>query len=101
MIYSVSASSHPTILVSLPPPPRPFSVLAASRSSGSCPIQVQTAQSQLQQAQAAAVAAQQQQHQAYSAATLNAVNGMRAAAAYGAASVPQQTAGLNYAVAAG
>lgn len=60
---------------------------------------VQTAQSQLQ-AQAAAVAAQQQQ--AYTAATLNAVSGMRAAAAYGAASVPQPTTSLtNYAVAAG
>lgn len=61
---------------------------------------VQTAQTQLQ-AQAVAVAAQQQQQQqAYTAATLNAVNGMRAA--YGAASVPQPTASLtNYAVAAG
>lgn len=62
---------------------------------------MQTAQTQLHQAQAAAVAAQQQQQQAYSQATLNAVNGMRAAAAYGAASVQQPTTGLNYAVAAG
>lgn len=55
---------------------------------------------QVQAQQAAQVQAAAAQQQAYTAATFNAVNGMRAA--YGAQSVPQPATSLtNYAVAAG
>lgn len=59
-------------------------------------MQAQHQAAQAAQVQAQAQAAQAAQQQAYTAATYNAVNGMRALNA-----VPQPSNGLNYAVAAG